>query len=139
MAQPNVYFVRCYLLKDQAGIKNVSQDLYATLSDNGHIINKEDYKIPATGMKDIEKEYQLADPIEENVFKMSSEQRKQRGIGTLPGNLSEAISLTENSQLVRKALGDHIFNSFIKNKKIEWDQYRIQVSEYELKKYVPIL
>ncbi|GAH39905.1 unnamed protein product, partial [marine sediment metagenome] len=75
----------------------------------------------------------------ENVFKMSSEQREQRDIGSLPRNLSEAISLTENSQLVRKALGDHVFDSFIKNKKIEWDQYRTQVTEYELKKYLPML
>jgi len=93
----------------------------------------------AAGMEGIEKKYELVDPIEENVFEMSSEQREQRGIGNLPGNLSEAINLTENSQLVRKALGDHVFDSFIKNKKIEWDQYRTQVTEYELKKYLPIL
>jgi len=93
----------------------------------------------AAGLEGIEKEYKLADPIEENVFEMSSEQRKQRGIGNLPGNLSDAISLTENSQLVRKTLGDHVFDSFIKNKRIEWDQYRTQVTEYELKKYLPIL
>ena len=36
-------------------------------------------------------------------------------------------------------IGDHLFDSFIKNKKIEWDQYRIQVTEYELKRYLPIL
>jgi len=93
----------------------------------------------AAGMEGIEKKYELVDPIEENVFEMSSEQRKQRGIGSLPANLSDAISLTENSQLVRKAFGDHVFDSFIKNKKIEWDQYRIQVTEYELKKYLPML
>ena len=93
----------------------------------------------AAGLEGIEKEYKLVDPIEENVFEMSSEQREQRSIGSLPGNLSDAISLTENSPLVRKALGDHVFDSFIKNKKIEWDQYRVQVTEYELKKYLPIL
>jgi len=93
----------------------------------------------AAGLEGIEKEYQLADPIEENVFEMSSEQREQRGIGSLPGNLSEAISLTENSPLVRKALGDHVFDSFTRNKQIEWDQYRIQVTEYELKRYLPVL
>jgi glutamine synthetase len=93
----------------------------------------------AAGLEGVEKEYKLVDPIEENVFEMSSEQRKQRGIGSLPANLSDAISLTENSQLVRKALGDHVFDSFIKNKRIEWDQYRIQVSEYELKRYLPVL
>ncbi len=93
----------------------------------------------AAGMEGIEKEYELVDPIEENVFEMSSEQREQRGIGSLPGNLSDAINLTENSQLVRKALGDHVFDSFIKKKKIEWDQYRTQVTEYELKKYLSML
>ena len=93
----------------------------------------------AAGLEGMEKEYELADPVEENAFEMSSEKRKRRGIGSLPGNLSDAISLTEKSELVRKALGDHLFDSFIKNKKIEWDQYRIQVTEYELKRYLPIL
>jgi len=93
----------------------------------------------AAGLEGIEKEYELADPIEENVFEMSSEERERRGISNLPMNLSEAISLTENSQLVREALGDHVFDSFIKNRKIEWEQYRIQVTEYELKRYLPIL
>jgi len=93
----------------------------------------------AAGLEGIEKEYELADPIEENVFVMSSEEREERGIGSLPMNLSDAISLTEKSELVRKALGDHLFDSFIKNKRIEWDQYRIQVTEYELKRYLPIL
>ena len=93
----------------------------------------------AAGLEGIEKKYELADPIEKNLFEMSSKEREQRGIGSLPIDLWDAISLTENSQLVRKALGDHVFDSFIKNKKIEWDQYRIQVTEYELKRYLPIL
>jgi glutamine synthetase len=41
--------------------------------------------------------------------------------------------------VVRKALGDHVFNAFIENKKIEWDKYRVQVTDYELKRYLPIL
>ncbi len=93
----------------------------------------------AAGLDGIEKEYELVDPIEENVFGMTSEEREQRGIGHLPMNLLDAISLTENSSLVREALGDHVFSSFIQNKKIEWEQYRIQVTEYELKRYLPIL
>jgi len=93
----------------------------------------------AAGLEGIEKEYKLVDPVEENVFEMTSEERKQKGIGTLPMNLFDAVNLTENSPLVRKALGDHVFDSFIQNKKIEWDQYRIQITEYELKKYLPIL
>ena len=74
-----------------------------------------------------------------SIKQMTDEERKKRGIGTLPASLWEAIQLTEESKLVRKALGDHVFNAFIKNKKIEWDQYRIQVTEYELKRYLPIL
>jgi len=93
----------------------------------------------AAGLEGIEKRYKLADPVEENVFQMPRAERKKRGIGSLPMNLFDAVIVTENSELVRKALGDHVFASFIQNKKIEWDQYRVQVTEYELKKYLPIL
>jgi len=93
----------------------------------------------AAGLEGIEQQYELADPVEENVFEMSPEERAKRGIGVLPMNLSDAVGVTEESELVRKTLGDHVFDTFIKNKKIEWDQYRIQVTEFELKKYLPIL
>jgi len=93
----------------------------------------------AAGLEGIEKEYEVPEPVEENVYEMSEEERQRRGIVTLPANLLEAIHLTEKSELVRKALGDHLFHAFIKNKKIEWDQYRAQVTEYELKRYLPIL
>ncbi len=91
------------------------------------------------GLEGIEKKYEVPDPVEENVYEMSGEERRKRGIDTLPDNLSEAIKITEKSEIVRKALGDHVFNAFIKNKKIEWDRYRPQVTEYELKKYLPVL
>jgi glutamine synthetase len=93
----------------------------------------------AAGLEGIQKKYQVPDPIEENVYEMSAEERKRRGIGTLPASLLEAINLTEQSELVRQALGDHVFDAFIRNKKIEWDQYRTQVTEYELKRHLPIL
>ena len=70
---------------------------------------------------------------------MSEEERQKRGIDTLPASLWEALQLTAKSELVRKALGDHVFDAFIKNKKIEWDLYRTQVTDYELKRYLPIL
>ena len=57
----------------------------------------------------------------------------------LPGNLYAAIQQTEESVLVRKILGDHIFNKFIENKKIEWDRYRTHVSQFEIDEYLPIL
>jgi glutamine synthetase len=93
----------------------------------------------AAGLDGIEKGMEPPDPVEGNVYEMSADERERRGIGTLPASLLQAIQLTEKSELVRKALGDHIFNNFIANKKIEWDQYRIQVTEYELNKYLPIL
>jgi glutamine synthetase len=77
--------------------------------------------------------------VEENVFEMTEEERHQRGISTLPGSLFEAIELTEKSEVVKKALGEHVFNSFIANKKVEWDRYRTQITDYELKRYLPIL
>ena len=93
----------------------------------------------AAGLEGIEKEYEVPDPVEENVYEMTEADRQRRGIGILPANLLEAIHLTEKSEVVRKALGDHVFHAFIKNKKIEWDQYRTQVTEYELKRYLPVL
>ena len=93
----------------------------------------------AAGLDGMEKGYEPPPPTEENVFDMSQEERERRGIGTLPGSLYEAIQLTEKSQLVREALGDHVFNSFIQNKKVEWERYRTQVTDYELKNYLPIL
>ena len=93
----------------------------------------------AAGLEGIEKEYEAPEPIEENVYEMTEEERRRRGIDTLPANLLEAVKLTEKSELVRKALGDHVFNAFIENKKIEWDHYRTQVTEFELKRYLPIL
>ncbi len=93
----------------------------------------------AAGLEGIEKEYKIPDPVEENVYEMTEEKRQRRKIGTLPANLWEAIQLTEKSEVVRRALGDHTFHAFIKNKKIEWDNYRIQVTDYELKRYLPIL
>jgi len=93
----------------------------------------------AAGLEGIEKEYQVPDPVEENVYEMTEEERQKRGIGTLPASLWEATQLTAKSEVVRRALGDHVFEAFIKNKKIEWDQYRAQVTEYELKKCLPIL
>jgi hypothetical protein len=78
-------------------------------------------------------------PVEENIFHMPEEEQRKRGIGVLPANLGDAIALTEKSDLVRKALGDAVFEAFIKNKKIEWDKYRVQVTDYETRTYLPIL
>ena len=93
----------------------------------------------AAGLKGIEEEYELPEPVEVDVYQLSEEELKARGIGTLPGSLGEAIELMEKSELVKECLGEHVFWSFIRNKKAEWDDYRAQVTEYEIKKYLPIL
>ncbi|MCD6320970.1 glutamine synthetase [Candidatus Bipolaricaulota bacterium] len=91
------------------------------------------------GLEGIEKGYELPPPAEFDVYSLSPEERRARGIEELPGSLNEAIAEMEKSELVRKALGDHIFQKFIENKRIEWDLYRAQVHRYELERYLPIL
>jgi glutamine synthetase len=93
----------------------------------------------AAGLRGIQDGYQLPDPIEEDIFEMTEAEREERGITSLPGDLSAAVAETEKSDLVKEALGNHIFTKFIENKKIEWDRYRMHVSRYELDNYLPIL
>jgi glutamine synthetase len=93
----------------------------------------------AAGLEGIEKRYELPPPVQENVHEMSAEERRKRGIETLPADLLEAINLTAKSELVRKALGQHTFDAFIKNKLIEWNDYRGQVTQFELERYLPVL
>ena len=91
------------------------------------------------GLEGIEKEYPLPDPVDQDVFSMSKPEREALGIETLPGSLNEAIACMEDSVVVRRALGDHIFEKFIQNKQIEWDAYRSQVHQYELDRYLAVL
>jgi glutamine synthetase len=91
------------------------------------------------GMDGIEKQMELPAPIEEDIYEMNPAERRAHGITDLPGNLYAAINETEKSKLVKEVLGDHIFNKFIENKKIEWDQYRTHVSQYEIDRYLPKL
>jgi len=93
----------------------------------------------AAGLKGIEGQYPLPEPVEEDVYHLSLADRERLGIKELPGSLYEAIQETEKSSLVRDTLGDHIFNKFLENKKIEWDRFRTHVSHYEIERYLPIL
>lgn len=93
----------------------------------------------SAGLEGIEEGYSLPDPVEEDIYHMSTEQRKKLNIDSLPGSLTEAIALTEKSELVRKTLGDHIFYNFIESKKVEWDDYRKCVHPYEIERFLAIL
>jgi glutamine synthetase len=91
------------------------------------------------GMEGIKNKYPLPEPLEVSAYEMEDIERKALKIEELPGSLIEAIEIAENSKLLKDTLGEHIFEQFIKNKKIEWDTYRIQVTDFELKKYLPLL
>jgi len=93
----------------------------------------------ASGLEGIEKNYTLAKPANDNIYHMAEEKRESAGIKSLPEDLLEAIKLTEKSELVKKALGEELFHFFIRNKKMEWDEYKAQVTQYETNKYLPIL
>ncbi len=93
----------------------------------------------AAGMAGVEEKIIPPEPVEENVYKMGPAEREKRGIRQLPGSLLEALQLTEKSKVVREALGDHVFKHFLENKVVEWDNYRIQITSYELEKYLPLL
>jgi len=93
----------------------------------------------AAGLEGVEKGYEVPDPVEENVYEMGEAERLKRGVDVLPGSLLEAINFAEGSELVKSCLGDHVFNSFIENKKLEWGEYRSHVTDYEIKRYLPVL
>jgi len=93
----------------------------------------------AAGLEGIANEYPCPEPVEENVFEMTEEERKARGIDHLPGSLAEAIELAEGSELLRRCLGDHLYESLLTNKKIEWTNFRRHVTDFELKRYLPLL
>jgi len=93
----------------------------------------------AAGLDGIENKYKLAEPANDNIYDMSEESRAKAGIKSLPEDLLEAIKITENSKLIRDCLGEKVFAYFIRNKKLEWDEYKMQVTKYEVDKYLPIL
>src|SRR5579883_2732216 len=93
----------------------------------------------AAGLEGIEREYALPEPLEANVFAMSPEERQRRGIGQLPGDLHEAIEAAADSALLRSALGERLMESFVQNKLIEWEAYRSTITDFELKRYLPVL
>ncbi len=93
----------------------------------------------AAGLKGIEDNYQLPAPVESDIYDMPYKERLEHGIDNLPGSLFEAIEEMSKSTMLKEALGDHIFEKFIDNKRIEWHNYRIQVTDYEIAKYLPIL
>lgn len=93
----------------------------------------------AAGLAGVRGKYPLPEPVEADVYEMSEVERRAQRIDTLPGSLIEALEIAEGSSLVRGVLGDHLFEKFLLNKRIEWDAYRTHVSDYEIRRYLPLL
>jgi glutamine synthetase len=91
------------------------------------------------GLDGIDNNYELSPPIEENIFDMNAADRDARGIGQLPNSLAHACNLMEESDLMRETLGEHVFKTLLANKRLEYDNYRTQVTDYELNQYLPLL
>ena len=93
----------------------------------------------AAGLKGVEEGYELPPEVASNLYAMSVGERKSAGIDVLPGNLSDAVDEMERSDLMAEALGEHVFEWFIRNKRDEWAAYKVQVSQFELDRYLPTL
>jgi glutamine synthetase len=90
----------------------------------------------AAGLKGVEEGYDLPPEATNNIYEMTPEERAAEGIGSLPQSLTEAISAMEESELVAEALGEHVFDYFIRNKRKEWLDYKAHVTPWELDRYL---
>jgi glutamine synthetase len=93
----------------------------------------------AAGLEGIKHQMELPDPVEQNLKDMTPAEKKKRGIEMLPQSLGEAIAIAEQSKFLKDALGEPIFHSLIENKKMEWNEYCAEITDHELRKYLPIL
>ena len=94
--------------------------------------------ILAAGLKGVDEGYELPPEATNNIFEMTAEERAVEGIDALPQSLAEAVDVMERSELVAEALGEHVFDYFIRNKRAEWDDYKEQVTQWELDRYLGV-
>jgi glutamine synthetase len=93
----------------------------------------------AAGLAGIDGEYELAPEASNNIYEMTEQEREVAGIRSLPEDLVEAIHLAEGSDVLRDALGDHVLEFLLRNKREEWDGYKSHVTPFELERYLPVL
>ena len=91
----------------------------------------------AAGLKGVEENYELMPESSENIFDLTAAERAAEGITPLPDSLAEAIDEMEASELVAETLGEHIFEWFLRNKRVEWAEYKAEVTQFELSRYLP--
>ena len=93
----------------------------------------------AAGMKGVEEGYELPPGAEDDVWSLSDVERLALGYDELPHNLADALRAMQDSELVAQALGEHVFDFFLRNKRTEWNDYRAEVTPFELRRYLPLL
>jgi glutamine synthetase len=93
----------------------------------------------AAGIKGIEDSYELPPGSEDDVWALTAAERRALGMEPLPASLNQAIAITEKSELVAETLGEHVFEFFLRNKRADWEDYRRQVTPWELERYLPSL
>jgi glutamine synthetase len=91
------------------------------------------------GLEGIERGYELPEEMRTNLYRLSPDERRERGIISLPESLGEAIEELAGSELMQRALGEHIFPRYVELKRKEWDEYRVQISRWEMEKYLATL
>lgn len=92
----------------------------------------------ASGLNGIEKNLKLSEPVEENLFKFDEEKLASKNIDTLPSSLYEAINELKSDKLIHDVLGKHLYNRYIHIKTKEWNEFKMQVTEWEIEKYLDI-
>jgi len=93
----------------------------------------------ASGLDGINRKIDPPEPIEQDIFHLTLEERKKLGIDSLPESLGEALHHLRNSQFMREVLGDHVYSNFIYIKQKEWDSFRSWVTDWEINNLLPIL
>jgi glutamine synthetase len=90
----------------------------------------------ASGLEGIKNNLTPPESVESNIYNMSKTERREGGINSLPADLNEAIKLMKQDELVKKTLGEHVFDNYVSAKKLEWKEYSTQVYQWELDKYL---
>jgi glutamine synthetase len=93
----------------------------------------------AAGLKGIEEGYELPPEAEDNVWSLTDAERRALGYEPLPASLDHALEFMEESELVAETLGEQVFNYVLLNKRREWQEYRAQVTSFELKSNLEML
>ncbi|HEY2172827.1 MAG TPA: glutamine synthetase family protein [Mycobacteriales bacterium] len=93
----------------------------------------------SAGLAGIEGQYELPAGAEDDVWALTDVERAAMGYDDLPHNLSDALRTMETSELVAETLGEHVFDYFLRNKRAEWEDYRVQVTPYEIERYLRVL